>query len=94
VPAQALILMNDPFVHQQAEVWAKRVLATPGTSRERLIGMYQSAFGRSPSDPELTACLAFLERQGNASGARPEDVRVWADLAHTLVNVKEFVFVE
>ena len=25
VPAQALILMNDPFVHNQADVWAKRV---------------------------------------------------------------------
>ena len=27
VPAQALILMNDPFVQQQAELWAKTVLA-------------------------------------------------------------------
>jgi Protein of unknown function (DUF1553) len=27
VPAQALILMNDPFVHNQADVWAKRVVA-------------------------------------------------------------------
>src|SRR5262249_31419330 len=27
VPAQSLILMNDPFVHQQARVWARRVLA-------------------------------------------------------------------
>ena len=27
VPAQALILMNDPFVHQQATLWAKHVFA-------------------------------------------------------------------
>ena len=26
VPAQALILMNDPFVHEQAGGWAERVL--------------------------------------------------------------------
>ena len=24
VPAQALILLNDPFVHEQAAVWAER----------------------------------------------------------------------
>jgi hypothetical protein len=93
VPAQALILLNDPFVHQQAEVWARRVLASPGTPRERVTGMYLSAFGRPPSDAELTACLAFLERQSQATGTKADDVRVWADLAHTLVNVKEFIFV-
>ena len=27
VPAEALILMNDPFVHQQAALWAKRVIS-------------------------------------------------------------------
>src|SRR5213075_3151188 len=36
VPAQALILMNDPFVHQQADQWARRVLAHGGTPAERI----------------------------------------------------------
>ena len=93
VPAQALILLNDPFVHQQAEVWARRVLATPGTPKDRITGMYLSAFGRPPTDVELAACLAFLERQAQTSGVKADDVRVWTDLAHTLVNVKEFIFV-
>ncbi|MBI3822471.1 MAG: DUF1553 domain-containing protein, partial [Planctomycetes bacterium] len=85
VPAQALILMNDPFVHQQADVWAKRVLAEKGTIEERVRGMYLDAFTRPPTPAESRACLAYL-------GDSP-DLRRWADLAHVLINTKEFYFV-
>ncbi len=93
VPAQALILLNDPFVHQQAEVWAHSVLAQPGSTDERIAKMYTSAFAREPTASELEACRAFLEQQSRlhqASGT--EDVRPWKDLAHTLFNVKEFIY--
>jgi hypothetical protein len=60
VPAQALILMNDPFVHQQAELWARRVLAQSGSTEERIRGMYLGAFGRPPTATDISACLAFL----------------------------------
>jgi hypothetical protein len=93
VPAQALILLNDPFVHQQAEVWARRVLSQPRTPAERIEGMYVRAFGRPPTDDERAACLAFLEGQAKRYGVPTDEVRVWADLAHTLFNVKEFIFV-
>jgi hypothetical protein len=92
VPAQALILLNDPFVHQQAELWARRQLARPGPARQRVEAMYLSAFGRPPTDGERSACSAFLEGQAKRYGATMEDGRVWADLAHTLFNVKEFIF--
>src|SRR5262249_32211558 len=52
VPAQALILMNDPFVHLQAETWAKHIRKQPMPARERVQRMYLSAFGRPPSDKE------------------------------------------
>ncbi|MBI2806805.1 MAG: PSD1 domain-containing protein [Planctomycetes bacterium] len=85
VPAQALILMNDPFVHQQAEVWAKRVVAEKGSIEDRVRGMYVDAFARSPNAAELRACMTYL-------GATP-DARRWADLGHVLINTKEFYFV-
>jgi cytochrome c553 len=93
VPAQALILMNDPFVHQQAEVWAKRVAEQGGSASERINGMYQSAFGRPPSEAELRACLEFLDRQGELAGGKPGEPAAWKDLAHMLFNAKEFIFV-
>jgi hypothetical protein len=91
VPAQALILMNDPFVHQQAELWARRVLAQRGTAEERVAAMYHRALGRPASAAELRACLEFLERQSTADSAS-DDLAAWADLAHVLFNAKEFIF--
>jgi hypothetical protein len=85
VPAQALILMNDPFVHQQAEMWAKRVMAEKASNEDLVRGMYLDAFARPPSEKELRACVAYL-------GAMP-DLRRWADLGHVLINTKEFYFV-
>ena len=86
VPAQALILLNDPFVYGQAEVWAKAILAKPGTVAERIGAMYSSALGRSPTTTELETCSEFLKGQD-------KDEKAWADLGHMLFNVKEFIYV-
>ncbi len=67
VPAQALTLMNDPLVVGQARLWAERVMAGPGQSaRARLDELYETAFGRRPTDHEARACLAFLDSQRQA----------------------------
>jgi hypothetical protein len=93
VPAQALTLMNDPFVLQQAQVWADRVLAKPGlTPRDRVVSMYQTIFGRPPAKEELAAALAFLVDQSRRYGAA-DSPSAWRDLCHVLFNVKEFIFI-
>jgi hypothetical protein len=99
VPAQALILMNDPFVVDQAGIWAKRTLAAGNQPpAERITAMYRAAFARPPSDEELEQALGFLQRQAKEQGLRPEQIgsdrHVWTDLAHVLWNVKEFIFVQ
>jgi hypothetical protein len=93
VPAQALTLLNNPFVIQQSQRWARRVLDEPGlTAGQRVEKMYETAFGRPPSDEELKDALAFLEEQGKEYG-KADDPRAWADLCQVLFNVKEFIFV-
>jgi hypothetical protein len=93
VPAQALALMNNPFVLQQADLWAKRALAEPGrTPPQRVTGLYVTAFGRPPTDAELADALAFLKQQVEQYG-RADDPQAWADLCHVLINVKEFIFI-
>jgi hypothetical protein len=89
VPAQALILMNDPFVHEQAGVWAKRVLAGPGDTEVRIRCMYLRAFARPPTDDELRECAEFVERECKSGKAEA----AWTALAHVLFNVKEFIYV-
>ena len=92
VPAQALTLLNDPFVVEQAGVWAKRVLAEPGDATQHINGLYETAFSRPPTEAERNAALAFVTQQGQQSG-KPDDPRIWADLCHVLLNVKEFIFI-
>jgi hypothetical protein len=94
VPAQALILMNDSFVAEQARLWAKKLLFDKSVSSEdRIRRMYISAFGREPSASECSNAIGFLENQAKEYGCSADDDRVWADLAHVLFNSKEFVFV-
>jgi hypothetical protein len=81
VPAQALTMLNNPFVLQQAELWAKRVQALPAA--DRIPAMYRAAFGRDPDANEVRDAREFLDAGGT-----------WADLAHVLMNAKEFIFVE
>jgi len=99
VPAQALILLNDPFVVQQAQLWAKRRLAESSQSpEERIRELYLDAFARPPSADEVAAGIAFLQQQANEyklPGDRWEqDERVWTDFCHVLFNVKEFIFLQ
>ncbi len=92
VPAQALTMMNNPFVLEQAEVWSKRILSVPNQIPEqRIIGMYETAFSRPPDDRELRATRAFLKEQDDHYGA-VDDPRSWRDLCHVLFNLKEFIF--
>jgi hypothetical protein len=100
VPAQALTLMNDALVLEQARLWASRQMQKPASStRERLGRLYLAGFGRLPSEREASASLAFLAAvtRGKARGTTLEGeppLEAWTDLCHVLINMKEFIFVE
>lgn len=97
VPAQALIMMNDPFIVQQAKLWAERELKTEATAAEHIQSLYETAFARPATDTEVAAGEAFLKNQA-AQYQLPADgpltdVRLWHDYCHVLMNVKEFIFI-
>jgi hypothetical protein len=92
VPAQSLVLMNDPFVVQQAALWAKN-LPPADAPQARLRQMYAAAFARHPSAEETEDALAFLQEQATALNCPPGDAHPWADLAHVLFNAKEFIHI-
>jgi mono/diheme cytochrome c family protein len=90
VPAQALTLMNDPFIAEQSERWAQRTLAKPAANaEERIDALYREAFARLPSEAERRNAIAFIQRHAGA------DVQqAWTDFCHVLFNVKEFIFLD
>ncbi|MSU62818.1 MAG: DUF1553 domain-containing protein [Pedosphaera sp.] len=98
VPAQSLILMNDPFVAGEMKRWAKRLLENHQKLPEQIVQeIYLATFGRAANAVEVGEALAFVRKQGEAYGASGDEAsrseRVWSDLCHVLLNVKEFVFV-
>jgi hypothetical protein len=93
VPAQALILRNNPFVHDQAAAWARRVAADPKPVEERIDGMFRAAFGRPAAPEEIAGATQLLRdvaalKQGDAGSAD-----AWKELAHAIFQAKEFLFV-
>ena len=98
VPAQSLVLMNDPFVAEQAKAWANTLLSYAAMSPEQKITvMYRRAFARLPQAEETTQAITFLRAQAAAYGISEdrtfEDPRPWADLCHTLFMLKEFIYI-
>jgi hypothetical protein len=86
VPAQALAMLNDPFVEARAVALANDVDRDAGTAA--LEELWLRTLARRPSAAELEQVAAHL------SGASAEDLDPWVDIAHTLFNTKEFLFLE
>jgi hypothetical protein len=81
VPAQALMLLNNEFVLEQAGKWAERVTSTVAEP-DRLGAMYLEAFARRPEAWEAREAQEYLAAGGT-----------WAGLAHVLINSPEFIYV-
>jgi hypothetical protein len=89
VPAQSLILMNDPFVVSQAKLWATRMIANVPDPKIRVREMYKFAFSRLPNDQESELLMPYIS---SSSDSPDEELSQWTDLAHALINTKEFIF--
>lgn len=82
VPAQALALMNDPFVALCAQRAGERAMREPGDDRGKIWRLWMRTLGREPSTGEVEAALAFVEG----------DAEAWSDLAHTLFGLEDFLW--
>jgi hypothetical protein len=94
VPAQALVMMNSPFILAEARRWADRASAAAASSpSQRIDDLYLAALGRPAGDEEHKNAMTFLDLQARRYGGQTDDTRAWADLCHVLLNVKEFIYV-
>ena len=98
VPAQALALMNDPFVRNQSSAWARRLLAEGRTETlDRLQRLYLQAFGRTPTPEEIQALQGLLTTQTQQLASLPDgpdrDIRLWTEVCHALFMTQEFAHV-
>ena len=98
VPAQSLILMNNEFVHQQANVWAKHLLAAGLPDDTAVVThAYRTAFAREPSGSELASLLEFARADAGNSGYTNKSLQneaILNSLCHVWLNQKELLFLE
>ena len=110
IAPQALALLNNAFVLQQSQRFARRVLTEAGSApADQAYRAFQIALGRMPSERELSWSLDFLGKQAlayeqntlsrlNGSGiAKSTDeaaFRALADLCHAMFNLNEFLYLE
>src|SRR5258708_8152104 len=86
VPAQALALLNDPFVLQQAEVWAGRLMKRPDlTIADRVGHLFQVALGRPAESEELRRVEQAIVQLAALHAVKPADIltnpAIWKDVA-------------
>jgi hypothetical protein len=97
VPPQALALLNDPFVTDQAGFWADRLMAEQApTIESRLDSMFRAALGRLPDEAERARFTGLTKELASLRKTAPDQIlksrEVWKDMAHALFNLKEFIY--
>lgn len=97
-PAQSLALLNDPFVTNQADVWAAELITRPDASIEsRLQHMFLKAIGREATLQELSiwkaAARDFADAEQIPEAEMLTSRSLGQTLAHAMFNIKEFLYV-
>ncbi|HAC08661.1 MAG TPA: hypothetical protein DCG14_03310, partial [Phycisphaerales bacterium] len=89
VPAQSLVLLNDPFVHEMATAWATSVLENESRfdDEERARRMWRRAFAVPPTDADVRVILDHVT-------ASSDPIEGWTDIAHALYNAKAFIHLD
>lgn len=98
-PLQALYLMNNPFVHEQADQLAIRVGMAFDTMPERVDYTFRLAYGRPAKPEEIKEALAYLEQakvnlQKLKIPSEKYTRMALASYCHVILSSDEFLYVD
>jgi mono/diheme cytochrome c family protein len=98
VSPQALALMNNEFVLEQAGYFAERVKREAGVdTRAQIARAFWIALSRGPNAKETTWASDFLKSQSRGYSQRKSgdpDGSALRDFCHALINLSEFLYVD
>ena len=97
VPSQSLIIMNDPFVAQQAEIMAEKLIGLEELSfSEKVEWIYIRAFSRKPTPEEVQKAKDFMAKIRTMEHENQldidEELSLWKEYCHSIFNLKEFIY--
>ncbi|MBX7168010.1 MAG: PSD1 and planctomycete cytochrome C domain-containing protein [Pirellulales bacterium] len=97
VPTQALYFLNDPFVHENSEHWAKELAAQAANPAQAVELAYHQALGRGPAEGEQREAADFLTAYraelATTEVTEPE-TRALAAFLRTLLASNEVLYVD
>ncbi len=98
-PQQALYLMNSPFVREQAEAFAARLIDWSNVAEERIDQAHECTLARAATPVEIDKGIAYLENyeeQLQRDGIPPEgrETACWTSYARLMLASNEFIYVE
>ncbi len=98
-PLQALYLLNDAFVHEQAVGLTKRLLSEESADTARLDKAYRLTLGRRPTEDEQQASQQLLQATGTqlrSAGISDNQLteQTWQAFCRSLFRTNEFVYVD
>ncbi|MBN8248240.1 MAG: DUF1553 domain-containing protein [Verrucomicrobia bacterium] len=98
-PVQALFLLNDPLVHEQARRFAEQSMAAAPDDEARIAAAYARLLGRSPDAGERSAALehlATVTTRRRAAGATDDKAarEAWQSLVRVWFRLNEFVYLD
>lgn len=90
VPSQALFLMNNPTVRDQAKHLAKRLCDQEPDRSKRMSQLWMTLFGRPPSNRQAELAASFVD---SVAGQADEQTG-WEKLCLTMIAGSQFCYVE
>jgi Protein of unknown function (DUF1553)/Protein of unknown function (DUF1549)/Planctomycete cytochrome C len=98
-PLQALFLMNNKWLHEQADFFAVRIGMAYQTTAERVNHAFRLAYGRHATPEEINDAAVFLQKAKlNLQGMKTPDENLirmsLASYCRVLMSTNEFLYVD
>ncbi|MFL5242948.1 MAG: DUF1553 domain-containing protein [Gemmataceae bacterium] len=99
VPLQALYLMNNPFIKDQAETLAKKLIAATAEEPRRIERLIELAWGRPPVPTEVQKAVAYVneyKKEVAKTGVSHDkrELEAWTSYARIVLTANEFFYVD
>ncbi len=99
VPAQALAMMNNPFVRSCTDKWGDRIVAESSMrdDQSRIQRCFLEAFSRQCTSEELATSVTYLQQLRESAAfsnldKNEREVSAWRAFTHSIVGLKEFLY--
>lgn len=97
--SQALYLLNDEFMHEQASGFAERLLEQRSNDSDRIEFAFQLTIGRPPISEERELALRLIDdvrqiARESESDERAADRVAWESFTRTLFRTNELLYID